>query len=286
MGRLGIIAGRGELPWIAAREAQRRGEDFRVFLVSSDPPPEAFADVSEPVLLTRFYTSVLAALQREKIGRLLLLGKSTRDVLYDRPSFDLRTLWMLARMPNRNDYTIFQTIERALAKRRIRVIPQTDYLSDCFLDEGRYGKRLSSRELEDIPYGMLYAMEVNRLDIGQCVVVGDRTVFAVECAEGTDRCIERGGELFHKKGAVVCKVSKRNHDPRFDLPTAGTQTLETMKRAGCRVLAIESNSTIVVQKKEFLKKAKELGITIVSLKGDLTDVKKLRRMNRPFTAKS
>lgn len=286
MGRLGIIAGRGELPWIAAREAQRRGEDFRVFLVSSDPPPEAFADVSEHVILTRFYTSVLAALKREKIERLLLLGKSTRDVLYDRPSFDLRTLWMLARMPDRNDYTIFQTIERDLAKRGIRVLPQTDYLSDCFLDEGRYGKRLSSRELEDIPYGMFYAMEVNRLDIGQCVVVGDRTVFAVECAEGTDRCIERGGELFHKKGAVVCKVSKRNHDLRFDLPTAGTQTLETMKRAGCRVLAIESNSTIVVQKNEFLRKAKELGITIISLRGDLTDVKKLRRLNLPFAAKS
>lgn len=286
MGRLGIIAGRGDLPWLAAAEARRRGEDFRVFLVTSDPPPDAYADVCESVVLTRFYTSVLRALQREKIERLLLLGKSTRDVLYDRPSFDLRTLWMLARMPNRNDYTIFQTIERVLAKRSIRVIPQTDYLSDCFLEEGRYGKRLSARELEDIPYGMHYAMEVNRLDIGQCVVVGDRTVFAVECAEGTDRCIERGGELFHKRGAVVCKVSKRDHDPRFDLPTTGTQTLEVMKQAGCRVLAIESNSTIVVKKDEFLKRAREYGITIVSLKGDLTDKAKLRRLNRPFAKRS
>ena len=286
MGRLGIIAGRGELPWIAAKEALRRGEDVRIFAVTNEEPPTQFADRTQQVILTRFYTSVIRSLKRQNIDRLLLLGKSTRDVLYDKPSFDLRTLWLLSTMPNRNDYTLFQTLERELAKRGIKVVPQIDYLTDCFLAEGRYGKRLSTREVNDIPYGMHYAMEVNRLDIGQCVVVGDRTVFAVECAEGTDKCIERGGALFHKRGAVVCKVSKREHDRRFDLPTTGIQTLENMKAAGCRVLAIESDSTIVVRKADFLKRAKELGITVISLTGGLTDIKKINRLNRPFSSKS
>lgn len=279
---LGIIAGRGELPWIAAAEALRRGESFRAFLVTADPPPERFAPYCERVVITRFYASVLRSMRRAGIERLVLLGKITRDVLYDRPSFDLRTLWLLATMENGNDFTLFRTLERVLASRGIRVIPQTDYLGDCFLEEGRYGKRLSARELRDVAYGMQYAIEVNRLDIGQCVVVGDRTVFAVECAEGTDRCIERGGELFHRRGAVVCKVAKRNHDPRFDLPTTGIQTLEAMKRSGCRVLAIESGATIVVDRSAFLKRAKALGITVISLKGELTDLKKIRRFNRPL----
>ncbi|MBW7857055.1 MAG: LpxI family protein [Leptonema sp. (in: Bacteria)] len=286
MNRLGILAGKGHLPWIAALEAERRGEDYRVFLITNEPPPEQFADRCEKVVLTRFYSSTLKAMQQQQIRRLLLLGKSTRDIMYNKPSFDLRTLWLLARMKDRNDTTIFLTLEKILSKKGIQVIPQTDYLSNCFLEEGRYGKRLSTRELADIPYGMNYAMEVNRLDIGQCVVVGDLTVFAVECAEGTDACIERGGQLFHSRGAVVCKVSKRNHDPRFDLPTAGLQTLEIMKKSGCRVLAIESNSTIVVHKEDFLRQAKKYGITILSLKGDLTDQKKIRRYNRPFTDKS
>lgn len=279
---LGIIAGRGELPWIAAAEALRRGEAFRAFTVTSEPPPARFAQYCEPVVVTRFYSSVLRSLRKAGVERLVLLGKITRDALYDHPSFDLRTLWLLATMENRNDYTLFRTLERVLAGRGIEVIPQTDYLGDCFLQEGRYGKRLSLRELQDVAYGMQYAIEVNRLDIGQCVVAGDRTIFAVECAEGTDRCIERGGELFHQRGAVVCKVAKRNHDPRFDLPTTGIQTLESMKRSGCRVLAIESGATIVVDRQVFLSRAKALGITVLSLKDDLTDLKKIRRLNRPF----
>lgn len=286
MSRLGILAGKGHLPWMAAAEAERRGEDYRVFLITDEPPPEQFESRCERVVLTRFYTSTLRAMQQQQISRLLLLGKSTRDIMYHKPSFDLRTLWVLARMKDRNDTTIFLTLEKILSKKGIQVIPQTDYLSDCFLEEGRYGKRLSARELADIPYGMSYAMEVNRLDIGQCVVVGDRTVFAVECAEGTDECILRGGQLFHRRGGVVCKVSKRNHDPRFDLPTTGLQTLEVMKQSGCRVLAIESNSTIVVHKPDFLRQAKKYGITILSLKGDLIDEKKIRKLNRPFTDKS
>jgi hypothetical protein len=52
-----------------------------------------------------------------------------------------------------------------------------------------------------------------------------------------------------------------------------------MKLSNCKVLAIESNATIVINKQEFLKKAEEFGITIISIKEHLTDKDKIKKIN-------
>lgn len=279
MSKLAILAGKGELPWIVAKTAIKKGEDPIIFLLTQEEPPEEFKDRTYPVILTKFYSSVLRNLKKFQVDRVISIGKIPKSVIYENPKFDIRTLFLLARMNNKNDYTVFLYLLEIFEKNGIEVLPQTLYLEDCFLEEGRYGSKLNQKQIEDIAFGMNYAMEVNRLDIGQCVVVGDKVVWAVECAEGTDECIRRGGKLFKKGGAVVCKVAKRNHDPRFDIPVIGNKTLQSMKESNCKVLAIETNGTIVVNKHEFLKKAKEFGITVISLKEPLNDIKKIKKVN-------
>ncbi len=278
--RLGILAGRGDLPWITARRAVASGEDVRIFHYISEPPPSDLLYITKPVILTKMFSSVLASMKRENVDRLILLGKATREILYNRPRFDLRTIWTLARMRNTSDYTIFEYFSKEFEKRGIKILPQTVYLQDMFLSEGRYGNRCSAKELEDISFGMHFAREINRLDIGQTVVVGGKSVLAVEGAEGTDRCIMRGGELFHGKGATVCKVAKINHDERFDLPTTGYSTLESMARSACRVLAIEAGRTFVLEPAAFIKKAQDLGITIVSINPENSDTRALKQLNK------
>ena len=76
---------------------------------------------------------------------------------------------------------------------------------------------------------------------GQSIVVSDRAVVAVEAIEGTDECIRRAGQLCRKGGFTVVKVAKPKQDMRFDVPTIGLQTIQTMYEAGGRVLAIERN---------------------------------------------
>ncbi len=277
---LGILAGNGELPWIAARNAIRKGDVPVIFNLTNQIPPEELKERTVNVVLTKFYSSVLKNLKKYKIKRLISLGKIPKTIIYNKPEFDLKTMFLLAKMHNKNDYTIFLYLNKVLEKNGIEVLPQTLYLENCFLNEGRYGKKLSAKQLEDISFGMFYAMEINRLDIGQCVVVGDKVVWAVECAEGTDECIKRGGSLFKRDGSIVCKVAKRNHDLRFDIPVIGLNTLESMKQSGCKVLAIESKGTIIVNKEEFLKKAKEYGITIFSIESDLTNIDQIKKINK------
>ena len=264
-GKLGILAGLGDLPYHAAREAEEQGEDVLLFPFTNNPVPDDLKDRSVPVVLTKMFTSVIRTMVRSGVDRLLLLGKAPRNILYDNPSFDLRSLYVLLKMKNQSDTNIFSHFAREFAKNGISILPQNLYLKQLFLPHGRYGKALSRREAADVLYGIQYAKELNRLDIGQTVVAGNKAILSVEAAEGTDSCIRRGGDLFRKKGAVVCKIAKQDHDLRFDMPTAGFETLSSMKESGCRVLALDAKRTLVLDPVEFIKTAKKFNLSIVSL---------------------
>jgi hypothetical protein len=119
-------------------------------------------------------------------------------------------------------------------------------------------------ELGDARYGLELARAIGRLDLGQTVVVKDRAGVAVEAMEGTDACIRRGGEL--ARSAVVVKAVKPQQDRRFDLPAVGPDTIESMRKAGCRVLAIEAGATLVMDPGELVRRADQAGIAVVGLR--------------------
>jgi DUF1009 family protein len=123
----------------------------------------------------------------------------------------------------------------------------------------------SAAEQADIAFGWELAKAMGALDVGQSVIVKEKAAIAVEAIEGTDRAIERAGELCRKGGFTVVKVAKPNQDMRFDVPTVGTATVEAIGKAGGRVLAIEAGKTIVLDQAEVVKLADRLGITIVAL---------------------
>jgi len=65
--------------------------------------------------------------------------------------------------------------------------------------------------------------------------------------EGTDKCILRGGEL-GGENTVVCKTARSNQDMRYDVPVIGVKTLESMKKAKAKVLAVEASKTSLGEK--------------------------------------
>jgi hypothetical protein len=88
---------------------------------------------------------------------------------------------------------------------------------------------------------------------------------AVEAIEGTDACIRRAGALCPAGGFTVVKVAKPHQDMRYDVPTVGLGTLQTMVEAGGRVLAIEAHRTIVVDQPEVVEFADRHGLVIVAV---------------------
>ena len=98
--------------------------------------------------------------------------------------------------------------------------------------------------------------------IGQLVVVREGVIVAVEAVEGSDAAITRGGEL-GGKGTVVVKFAKPSQDMRFDVPTVGLRTIETMQKVGARVLALEAGRTLMINREDTISEANRLGISIV-----------------------
>ena len=117
-------------------------------------------------------------------------------------------------------------------------------------------------EVADIGFWLCNGERIGRLDIGQTVVVKDRALMAVEAIEGTDACILRGGTL--GKGVIVAKTAKPAQDNRFDMPSIGTKTMESMIAAGATGLVIEAGRTLLVEKEKTLALADAHNITIVA----------------------
>jgi DUF1009 family protein len=102
------------------------------------------------------------------------------------------------------------------------------------------------------------------MEIGQTLVVKNKTVIAVEAFEGTDKAIQRGCELI-KKGCVVIKVSRTNQDYRYDSPGIGPQTIETLIGGGASVLALEAERVMVVEQEKVIKISDKAKISVTCI---------------------
>lgn len=183
-----------------------------------------------------------------------------RDVLPDLKGI---TLWN--KIDARQDDAILRAVAGVLENEGIKILASTCYLDHLFFQKGLLTKKkLSKDQLEDIQFGWKIAREIGRLDIGQCVVVRERSVMAVEAIEGTDAAIRRGGELA-RAGAVVVKLKKPNQDFRFDLPATGVETIKTLASVDGSVLAVEAGQSLLFDKEEMIDTANRLGITVVGL---------------------
>ena len=180
----------------------------------------------------------------------------------------VRTFWphFAARTRDRKDDTLLGAVTDAFALAGIEFHPATDFAPGLLAPSGTIaGRSPSPAEELDIAFGWELAKQLGRLDVGQSVCVKNRAVLAVEAIEGSDLCIRRAGELCPQGGFTVVKVAKPQQDMRFDVPTIGLGTLETMAAAGGRVLAVEAGRTILIDQPEVLQYASRHRITLVAL---------------------
>jgi len=267
--KLGLIAGMGDLPKAVLSEAKRMG--YKVEAIAIQPPADEslkpIADKFHKISIGRF-GGLIALLKKQGITDVVLAGKVPKDLIYKNKSHfipDLKTVKVLFSLKNRADDTIMKAFVREIEELGITIHNTTDFTKDLLVPEGVLTRKKPSRkDILDIEFGWDIAKKIGKLDIGQTLVVKDMAVMAVEAIEGTDEAIKRGGDLA-EKDAVVIKVSKPHQDMRFDVPVAGLDTLNTMKKNGARVLALETEKCIIVDKKNFIKKANEYGIVVVGI---------------------
>ncbi len=264
---LGIIAGSRSLPFLIATEARKSvGKIVAVaFEGETDPGLQALVDEIAWLRVGQL-SKMISAFKKHGVTRCVMAGQIAPKHLFDlRP--DLRAMMLLFKLKERNAHSIFGSIARELEKDGIQLIEATPWLRPA-MPEGNFhvGPRISRQQRQDAEFGYCIAKEISRLEIGQTVVVKEGAVLAVEGFEGTDRCLQRGGELAgQKRGAVAVKVARHNHDMRFDIPCVGLQTVQTCRSAGVDLLAIESGKTILLDRPEIEKFLEKGGPSIVAV---------------------
>lgn len=269
MSKLGIIAGGGQFPVLVAEAARRHGREVVVVAHrgESSPELETAADACLWVKLGQL-NKLLSFLHHQGVKECVFAGTITKTRIFRDVWPDTKALKLWRRIDIRQDDAILRAIAGLLAEEGIEVVASTIYLQELLFPQGVLSrKKPDSEQLEDIRFGWQVARQVGALDIGQCVVVRDRTVLAVEAIEGTDAAIRRGGELGREK-AVVVKVKKPNQDFRFDLPAIGKQTIATMLAVKASVLAVEAAQALLFDPREMLEMADRAGLVVVGVTED------------------
>jgi DUF1009 family protein len=275
--RIGLVAGWGRYPLVVAQSLKAQGYEVHCIGLR-DHVDIALQDVCDSFLFSGVARigAHIRYFRRRGVRQATLAGKVFKHkVLFGRYGWlslvpDLRTLraffplFMLGRQ-NRNDDTLLAVVVQEFARSGIMLAPATDFAPQLLAAGGQLTRRgPTAAEQLDIEYGWMLAKEMGRLDIGQSVAVKGRAVIAVEAVEGTDACIRRAGELCPQGGFTVVKVAKPQQDMRFDVPTIGVGTIESLVAAGAKVLAIEAGKTIVVDQSDVISLADRHGLTIVA----------------------
>jgi UDP-2,3-diacylglucosamine hydrolase len=272
---IGLLAGSGRFPILFAQAARQQGLRVACVGIQYEASDElrsicdsfTVAGVAKIGRMIRIY-------QRHGVNQVVMAGKVTKSVIYTPWRVlhlcpDLRTVqwWYRRNRSDNRDDSLLLSVIAEFERDGIKFASALEYCPELLVKTGTLTRRVPSpSEQRDIEFGWSMAKEMGRLDIGQSVAVKEAATLAVEAIEGTDRCIERAGQLCRSGGWTLVKVAKPQQDMRFDVPTIGVTTIENLYKSGAKVLAIEAERTILLDQPEVVALADRYGLSIVAVR--------------------
>ena len=272
---VGLIAGGGRLPLIVARGLAKAGHSVHGLGLGGQYDPEL------PALCTTFREVGLLrvgtwskALGRQGVHHAIMVGYVDKaKLMHERFRLfrhlpDVRTIvaWYKHLKHDRRSHALLAAIADELDRGGVQLLDSTMPIQEELSSAGLMTRRSPSADQQaDIDFVWPIFSQMLALDIGQAIAVRDRDVVAVEAVEGTDRMIERVGQICRASGWTLCKGARCGHDRRSDVPTVGTITIEKIHKAGGRCLALAAGEVIMIDKEEMLARADVLGIAVVGV---------------------
>ncbi len=265
MARIGLVAGYGELPLIFAKKAKEKG-DTVIALGLKGVTSEELEKHVEKVYWFEWgdlkKAMLIAVTQR--LRKIALLGKIKKEILFrESGKLDDESKSIIRSSGGKKDYNILKGVADLVKTVGIEVIDPTPYLEELIPTKGVLTRKAPTKDEElDIEFGRKVASELARFDIGQTVIVKDKTVIAVEAVEGTDEAIRRAGKLVNG-GFTVVKMARPAQDARFDVPLVGPDTVRVIAENNGKVLAMEQKKTFLMNRIEAVRIADESGLSII-----------------------
>lgn len=272
MKKIGVICGLGKLSLYTAKNAYKNGYEIYIVCVQDNYDKEIlkYAHKYCEVKIGQL-SKTIKFFKTNEVEKVIMVGLIKHVNIFRNLMPDLRAAKLLAVLKDKRAKSILKSIISEFHKDDIEFINSAHFLKDFIAKKGVLTKKKPNQnELKDITFGKKIAKTMANADIGLTAIVSNQSVIAVEGMEGTDKCILRAGEIFgnHKdkiSTITAVKVARDKQDMRFDLPIIGKNTINMMKRAGVKVLAIESGKTIILDKEIVIDRANKNNISIIGI---------------------
>ena len=274
-GRLGLIAGSGDLP-VEIAQAVAETNPFIVRVRGFAGAELENYDGKD--LSVGQIGGIIKALKSAKCDTVCFAGYITRP--------DLKNLQMDARglifvpkalAAGRNgDDAVVRVIIEEFENAGFNILGPDEVMSSLAPEEGVLGAIIPTPDQKnDIDKAVRIARRIGELDIGQGAVVSAGIVLAVEAQEGTSAMLERvvclpghldmGTDL---RNGVLAKMPKPIQELRVDLPTIGIETVRLCEKAGLAGIVLEAGRALILERTEVLAELDKNGMFLMSVQAE------------------
>ncbi len=272
--KLGILAGGGALPAMLVQECRRTGRPYFViaFKGHADSALATGADgISHAWVRLGAAGTALKLLRQQGVGDLVLAGSIRRPTAAElRPDFWAIKVLARAGGLGRGDNAVLSTIIDALRREGFGILGIDEVLPELLAPEGALGAvEPNADDLFDIEVGIAAALDLGGRDVGQGAVVRAGVVAVLETEAGTDAMLrDCAATAPETPSGVLVKVAKPGQERRADLPTIGPETIEGLRGAGLRGVAVEAGGALVVDRAAVIAAADAAGLFVLGVRVD------------------
>lgn len=269
-GKLGILAGSGELPLRLIEACRAEGRPYFVLGFAGSCDPASLEGQPHQFIRLGAGGSGLKVLRENGVEELVLAGGVKRPSLTElRP--DWRTTRFFLKIGRRaltdfGDDRLFRAIITELELEGFRVVGTHSILSSLLAPIDAVGSiKPDDAAKDDVTFGVAVALEHGTKDIGQAVVVRHGEVVDREDSEGTDALLRRVAAAGDARGGVLVKIAKPGQERRVDLPAIGEQTVREAVAAGLSGIAVQAGACLILDREAVIDAADKAGIFVIGV---------------------
>jgi DUF1009 family protein len=171
----------------------------------------------------------------------------------------------------KGDDALLRVVLGAFEKAGFNVVAAEDVLETLAVSPGPVGSLSpSKKDWIDIRAAAEAARAIGLQDVGQAAVARDGVAIATETQTGTDSMLKTlSSASSHKtRSGVLVKRPKPQQDRRIDLPTIGEATVLNAYHAGLAGIAVEAESSLVVDQRKVAVCADRYGLFVYAFTQD------------------
>ncbi|MGX6960749.1 MAG: LpxI family protein [Rickettsia endosymbiont of Pentastiridius leporinus] len=258
---LGIIAGRGSLPYLIANNYTNQGGDCYIAAIKGEADIELIKGFEYKAFKIGMVGAAIMYFKKHGVQNVIFIGGVNRPN-FKNLAVDLTgsvLLFSIIKQKILGDDKVLRIVADFFEYHGFKVISSNEiYKNQQYNSKIITNINAIGSDKQDIELGVKLLNHLSKFDVGQSVIIEDGYILGIEAAEGTDNLIARCANLRkNSSGGVLVKIPKLGQDNRLDIPAIGPHTIKNLAKYNYSGIAIKANEVIISEEELTIKLANE-----------------------------